>query len=133
MNHRIGRLIFGIGAGLVIAFLAFRWIEDPEPRIERQRQEAAVTAARQSLIAKLDIGQIEIVDPLAPDRQVGKTYVYRAQDGWEVSGYYRRGPSDPWHPFLATLDNSLVLSHLKISDSALLDRGSGDGLLEVLP
>ena len=133
MNHQIGRYIFGFGVGLLLAFFAYRWIVDPDPRVERLQQEAAVIAGRQLLHDTLNVGQIEIVDTLAPLRKVGKSYVFRVDDGWEVSGYYRRGPNDLWHPFLLTLDDSLLLLHLKVSDSALLSRASKHPNLEVLP
>jgi len=66
---------------------------------------------------------------------VGKVYIYPATDGWEISGYYRRGATDLWHPFLMQLDETLALVHLKISDqdAVLVERGSKDPLLEVMP
>ena len=89
-------------------------------------------ASRAHLHATLEIGELELVDPLSPDRVVGKAYVYPAGDGWEVSGFYRRNSQDLWHPYLVTLGAETNLLHLKISDTALLRR-SGEGLLEVLP
>ncbi|MDH3532618.1 MAG: hypothetical protein OEO82_06775 [Gammaproteobacteria bacterium] len=133
MNHRIARLIFGFGVGLFVAVLAYRWAVDPAPRAQRELEESAVAASRGLLTETLAIGALEIVDPLAPDRKVGKTYVYRAGDAWEVSGYYRRDDNDLWHPYLVKLDASLALQHLKIADSSLLDRDNEAAILEVLP
>jgi hypothetical protein len=133
MNHRVGRLVFGFSVGLIIAVLSYRWIADTGPRIERQEQERVVVASREHLHATLDLGQLELVDPLSPDRVVGKAYVYPAGDGWEVSGFYRRDEQDLWHPYLVTLDASTKLTHLKISDTPLLDRSGEAGVLEVLP
>ena len=133
MHHRIGRLLFGFSVGFLVAFLAFRWISDTGPRMERQLQETVVMTSRTLLSAKLEIDDIEIVDPVAPNRKVGKTYIYPAGDGWEVSGYYRRDNRDLWHPFLMTLDGEHDLQHLKVSDTALLDRQGQDPLLEILP
>lgn len=133
MNHRIGRLVFGIGAGFLVAFLAFRWVSDTSSRAERVAEELAVNAARVTLESTLGISDLEIVDPLAPDRSVGKTYVYPAEPGWQVSGYYRRSATDLWHPYLVTLDENLRLSRLRISDSALRSRDGERGVLEVLP
>ena len=118
MNHRV---------------LAFRWVSDPAPRLERQLQEAVVASSRSLLQQSLAIGELELVDPLTPDRTVGKAYVYRADDGWEVSGYYRRGESDLWHPYLLTLDSKQQLLHLKVSDTALLKRAGENPQLEILP
>jgi hypothetical protein len=86
MNHRIARLAFGLGVGLIVAFMAFKWITNPEPRAERQLEEAAVTMSRQHLEATLAIESVELVDPLSPNRKVGKTYVYRAGDGCASQG-----------------------------------------------
>lgn len=133
MNHRIGRLVFGFGVGILLAFLAFRWASDPAPRLERQLQESVVASARFFLQETLAIGELEIVDPLAPDRKVGKTYVYRAGEGWEVSGFYRRDETDAWHPYLASLDGKQGLLLLKVSDTALLHRQGESPLLEILP
>ena len=133
MNHRNGQIVFGLGVGLLVATFAYRWIMDPAPRAERDTQEAVVAASRELLVETLAIGRIEIVDALAPDRKVGKAYVYRADEGWEVSGYYRRSESDFWHPYLMQLDSAQSLTHLKISDTGLLDRASNPPTLEVLP
>ena len=133
MNHRVGRLLFGFGVGLLAAFLAFRWAAEIGPRAERDLQEAAVIASRALLEDTLAIGQLELVDPLAPDRVVGKGYIYPSGDGWQVSGFYRRNPQDLWHPYLITLDSELDLAHLKVSDSALLDRQAERENVEILP
>ena len=132
MDHRVTRLVFAFGIGIVVAVFAYRWIIDPAPRAERVMQESVVAAARNLLEQTLEIGTLEVVDPLAPDRKIGKTYVFPAAQGWEVSGYYRRDDIDLWHPYLMTLDDSLQLTHLKVSDPVLFDRVNDKPLLEVL-
>jgi hypothetical protein len=131
MNHRIGGLVFAFGVGLLVAFMSYKWITDPAPRMERQQEEAVVLQARMSLSETTGITAPEIVDPLAPDRKVGKAYVYRSGDGWEVSGYYRRGDDDEWHPFLMSLDATPAMTYLKVQDEALA--GNKNPLLEALP
>jgi hypothetical protein len=133
MNHRIGQWIFGLGVGLLVAVLAYRWVTDSSPRAERQLEESVVAAARTQLETTLSLGRLDLVDPLAPDRKVGKAYVYRAGEGWEVSGYYRRDEDDSWHPFLMTLDTSPAMTHLRIKDQAFTDRAATDPAIEVLP
>ena len=64
MNHRIARLIFGFSVGLLVAFLAYRWITDPAPRAERQLEETVVMIARQQLEETLALGELDLVDPL---------------------------------------------------------------------
>ena len=132
-NHRIGGLVFAFGVGLLVAFLSYRWITDPAPRMERQLQEAAVLAAREQLQEIAASGELEVVDPLAPDRKVGKVYVYRAGDGWEVSGFYRRNEDDRWHAFLMTLDAGNANTHLKVRDTAFAEAAAKDDRLEALP
>lgn len=132
MNHDVGRVVFGLVVGLLVAFLSYRWIMNTEPRVDRQLEEQVVTASRPLLQSTLSIGPLQIVDPLAPDRVVGKAYVYPRESVWEVSGFYRRDDNDLWHPYLMTLDADLALLHLRISDTALLGR-NGEGRLEVLP
>ncbi|MDH3435060.1 MAG: hypothetical protein OEM60_14435 [Gammaproteobacteria bacterium] len=133
MNHRIARLVFAFGVGVIVAVYAFKWITDPAPRAERELEEAVVSVARQNLEQMLQLGAIEVVDPLAPDRKVGKSYVYRAADGWQVSGFYRRGEGDRWHPFLLTLDASPATTSLKVQDAELVDRAKASPILEAIP
>jgi hypothetical protein len=131
-NHRIGGLVFAFGVGLLVAFLSYQWITNPAPRLERQLQELTVLAAREQLRGIAGSDELEVVDPLAPDRKVGKVYVYRAGDGWEVSGFYRRDANDRWHPFLMSLDAENKMTHLRVRDAALAE-SAGDSRLEVLP
>jgi hypothetical protein len=133
MNHRVARLVFAFGVGVVVAVFAFKWISDPAPRAERELQESVVAVARQQLEDTLQLGTIEIIDPLAPSRKIGRSYVYRAADGWEVSGHYRRGEGDRWHPFLMALDSSLTIVSLKVGDTGLVELASRNPILETVP
>ena len=132
-NHRIGGIVFAFGVGLLVAFLSYRWITDPAPRLERQLQEAAVLAAREQLRDIAGSSDLEVVDPLAPERKVGKVYVYRAGDGWEVSGFYRRNDGERWLPFLMSLDASNTMVQLKVRDAVLAEAAGNDDRVEALP
>jgi len=132
MNHRIGRLVFGFSVGLLAAFYAYKWASDSGPNIQRAHEEQAVMRSRVQLQSLLGLQDLTIVDPLLPDRVVGKAYVYAIADGWEVSGFYRRDEQDLWHPYLVTMDAQFAATHVKVSDSALLHL-DGKGVLEVLP
>ncbi|MGB5489265.1 MAG: hypothetical protein WBM76_00420 [Woeseiaceae bacterium] len=133
MNHRIGRVIFAFGVGLVVAFYSYQWITNPEPRAERAAEEQVVERSRIELRSLLAENSLEIVDPLSPDRKVGKVYVYAEGPGWAVSGYYRRGEQDAWHPYLMTLTDDLEFVRLKAKDALLLNQAVGDARLEVVP
>lgn len=135
MNHRIGSIVFGVIVGLAVAFGAYRWITGTDRVDERRTEERMVEYSRTRIEQTLQIEALQFVDPLAPRRPVGKTYVYpREEGGWQVSGYYRRDDGDRWHPYLITLaaDGSLV--HLKVQDddAALSGRAAADARLEVL-
>lgn len=133
MNHRAGQWLFAAGVGLLVAFGAYRWVSDSGRQAERELQIRAVETARTHLETALSLSGPELVDPLLPDRKVGKAYVYRDGSGWQVSGYYRRDQRDAWHPYLLTMDQDLALVRLKVSDAAFLDRFSGSDRVEVLP
>jgi hypothetical protein len=133
VNHKVGQWVFALTVGLLAAFAAYRWIIDPAPREERELQERVVLAARYELRATLGLQRYELVDPLAPDRKVGKAYVYRAGGGWEVSGYYRRDENDEWHAYLMTLSAMLSMTHLKVKDAAFLGAARMDARLEAVP
>lgn len=118
MTRRIVRWLVAIALGLVLALYAFNRVTDPEPRLQRAREEAVVMTAREILQSYVaPTGQIELVDPLAANRKVGKVYVYPTDTGWDISGHYRRDPGDSWHPFLMSLDLQGELVSLAVKDS----------------
>ena len=117
IDHRIPRLAVALVFGLTVAVYAYQRVTDPRPGLQREKEEAAVLAARDILRAHVEPASgLRIVDPLAPDRKVGKVYVYPADSGWDVSGHYRRGDADRWHPYLMRLDASLSLVRLSVKD-----------------
>jgi hypothetical protein len=135
MNHRIGRIVFVFVIGLLVASFSYRWITNPEGRVERVLQESVVESSRGHLRSAVGIDSLEIVDPLAPNRKAGKVYIYAEGDDWAVSGYYRRDENDRWHPYLMTLnaDQSLSFLKLKDRDQQLIERATSDPLLEIAP
>ncbi len=115
--HRYLQWLVAITVGVVIWFVVFERATDPEPARQKAIEEAVVYEARLLLVSYVSPGgELQVVDPLAPDRTVGKTYIWPNGDGWEVSGYYRRNAQDPWHPYLMTLDASTALSSLAVKD-----------------
>ncbi len=116
-HHRIISLVLAFAIGIFLALYSFERISDPQPKLQRVREESVVMSAREileSYVARER--QIEIVDPLATDRTVGKSYIYPTDNGWEVSGHYRRYASDRWHPFLMSLDTNVELVSLSVRD-----------------
>ena len=134
MNHRVGSIIFGLAIGLAIAVWAYQWVTDPGKRVERDEQVRVVGLSREILTHTLAIQDLQLVDPLAPQRKVGKVYIYPLENGWELSGYYRRDDDDRWHPYLLVLSPELSLRSLKIrdTDGGLAQIAAMNPLVEVL-
>ena len=135
MDHRVGRVVFALVIGLLVASFSYRWITNPEGRVERALQESVVEVSRGHLRSAVGIDSLEIADPLSPNRKAGKVYIYAEGDGWAVSGHYRRNENDRWHPYLMTLDagRRLISLKLKDRDPALIERAASDPLLEISP
>lgn len=106
LTHRLVRWGVALSVGLALALYSYQRVNDPEPRMQRAQEEAVVMVSRDILQSYVSpTADIEVVDPLSPDRRVGKVFVYPASAGWEVSGHYRRNAADPWHPYLMNLDS----------------------------
>jgi hypothetical protein len=130
------RWVVAFAVGFALAAYSFLRIADPEPRMQRAREEAVVLAGREILQGYVAIGRVgDIVDPLAPNRKVGKVYVYPTDAGWQVSGYYRRDRNDQWHPYLLDLDADVQLVSLSVrdSDDALRAQAAEDSRLSAVP
>ena len=133
MNHRVGRAVFSLVVGLAVAVFAYRWITNPAPRIERAREEQVVEVSRSLLTTIVASDALQIVDPLSPDRKVGKVYVYAEGPGWAVSGFYKRDEADRWSPYLMILGPDLTLVRLKVQDAGLVEQAADNPALEIVP
>ena len=132
MNHRVGRVVFALLVGLAVAVYSYQWITNPAPRLERQQETQVVEQSRLLLRSLLAVEGLQIVDALAPDRKVGKVYVYAEGPGWAVSGYYRRNDQAPWYPYLLTMTEELELVSFKAQDPMLIDQAAADPRLEIV-
>ncbi|HZD54236.1 MAG TPA: hypothetical protein VE175_14400 [Woeseiaceae bacterium] len=133
MSHKAFRLIFALSVGLLLAFYAYQRSSDPALTVQKQREHAAVLAARDVLRSHVEAAELEIIDPLAPKRSVGKSYIYPAGSGWDVSGHYRRGAADEWHPFLMRLDGERSLVSLSVRDARLQAKAASDPRITAEP
>ncbi|MDZ7643473.1 MAG: hypothetical protein U5K76_04110 [Woeseiaceae bacterium] len=136
INHRIVRAVLAFLVGLSLAVYAYHRATDPEPRRQRMQEETVVREARDILQRYLAVGStLEIVDPLATDRAVGKVYIYPVEGGWQVSGHYRRAETDDWHPWLMRLDTERRLQSLAVRDDnpAVAALAAGDDRFTVDP
>jgi hypothetical protein len=117
--HRIARLAVALGLGLTLSLYAFHRVTDPEPAMQRAREEAAVLSARTILLSYIEpASELRIVDPVSPDRKIGKSYIYPTDSGWEISGHYRRNDNDRWRPFLMALYLDHTLASLSVKDDS---------------
>lgn len=117
-KHRYIRWFVAIGVGIVLSLFAYEKVTDPEPERRRLIETAVVLDARELLASYvLPGGGLQLVDPLSPNRKIGKTYLWPNAEGWEVSGFYRRNANDRWHPYLMNLDSAAQLKTLAVRDS----------------
>ena len=136
IHHKVVRPLVALVVGLTLALYAYQRATDPEPRLQRAREEAVVLSARDILQSYVAPGQdLEIVDPLSPNRKVGKVYIYPADGGWQVSGHYRREDADPWHPYLMSLTEEAGLDSLAVRDAndRLIGMSSQDPKFSAVP
>ena len=110
-------MVVAFGIGILLALYSYQRISDPEPARQRAKEEAVVMSAREILRSQIPSeSDLEIADPLAPNRIAGKVYIYPSDTGWDVSGHYRRNGSDRWHPFLMSLNEQVELITLSVRD-----------------
>ncbi len=117
INHKVIRPLVAVTIGLVLALYSYQRITDPEPGLQRAREEAIVMVAREILQSYVSPGNvIEIVDAVSPASKVGKAFVGPTDEGWELSGHYRRDVNDRWHPYLMALNGDAGLKSLAVQD-----------------
>ena len=133
INHDVVRPIVAVAVGLLLAIYVYRFVTDPEPALRRAQEESVVMASR-DILKRYVAPSIEIVDPVSPDRKVGKVYIYPTGGGWEISGHYRRDENDSWHAYLMSLSEAGSLESLKVQDSndALVRASATDPKLSVV-
>lgn len=135
-NDSYMKWIISIGIGVILALQAYQLVTDPEPARRQVIEEAVVREARQILQSYVVPGQeLQLVDPLAPNRKIGKVYIWPADNGWDVSGYYRRDKLDHWHPYLMSLDLNSQLRSLAVRDDndRLIGMSSQDDHFSAVP
>lgn len=132
INHKIMSWIVALAFGLSLSWCSYQRITDPEPAARRALEESVVAAARETLVGYLGT-EPEFVDPLSPDRKVGKVFIFPDEQGWQVSGYYRRPGEARWNPFLMSLDDQKRMLSLSVRDldPALAARAADDPRLTV--
>ena len=121
LDHRVIRLVVALGFGLIVAYGSYQWITDTDRPARRVEEEAVALAARDTLRSyiankRLADESLEISDAIDRDREAGKVYLFPTDDGWELSGHYRRQDEKDWHAFLMALDANVALISLSVQD-----------------
>ena len=120
MKHKFLKII--IFLILFIAALTYTYRNVYEPISVNQRgDEIQIIHITRSIIKSyIDISpDIEIIDPLNPNRKIGKSYIFPSDNGWEISGYYKKTDYDNWHPWLISLNSVNELVSITVKDDNL--------------
>ncbi len=136
MKQKFTSIVVALLFGLAAALYAYDWVTDPAPRLQREQEERVVVSVRDILKRYVAPGtDIELVDPVDPDRKVGKVYISPVDGGWEISGYYRREATDPWHPWLMSVNSELQLQSLSVQDSnpEVIEQASAEPKFDAAP
>jgi len=116
-NHSVIRLVVAFAFGLAVAYGSYQWITNTDRTVRRAEEEAVVFASRDILRTYVSAESLEISDALDRDTDAGKVYLYPTDDGWELSGHYRRRGEKNWHAYLMSLDANASLVSLSVQDT----------------
>ena len=114
-KYTLGQIIFALTVGFLAATSVYFSSTSPDITIVREREEAVIQQSEKLFITILQMpNTTQIIHPLNPDRDVGKSYVYPLDGGWQISGFYRRNQNEEWRAWLINLDKSLKLIDLRV-------------------
>jgi hypothetical protein len=116
-NHRVIRLVVAFAVGLAVAYGSYQWISDSERPARRAQEEAVALAARDILRSYITVENLQISDAIDRVRDAGKVYLFPTDDGWELSGHYKRPDERKWHAWLMALDDNVGLVSLAVQDT----------------
>ena len=116
-EYTVKQVIFALITGFGLSWLVYQSSVQPPYETQRQTEEVIINKANVLLIKSLNLPLgLEVIDPIKPDKDVGKTYISPNGREWQVSGYYRRNELDEWHPWLINLDENHKLIRLSVQD-----------------
>ena len=116
-EYTVKQVIFALITGFGLSWLVYQSSVQLPYEVQRQTEEEIINKANVLLIKSLNLPLgLEVIDPIKPDKDVGKTYISPNEREWQVSGYYRRNELDEWHPWLINLDENHKLIRLSVQD-----------------
>ncbi len=132
-NHSVIRLVVAFAFGLAVAYGSYQWITNTDRTVRRAEEEAVVFASRDILRTYVSAENLEISDALDRDSDAGKVYLYPMDNGWELSGHYRRAGEKKWHAYLMSLDENVALVSLFVQDAdqRMLELAHSDPKLDI--
>lgn len=117
VNHRNVRILVAFAFGLLVAVGSFQWITDADRSVRRADEEKIVLASRDILRRYVTDSGLEISDAVDRVRAAGKVYMFPTDEGWELSGHYRRPNEKTWHAYLMSIDADVKLKSLSVQDT----------------
>lgn len=128
LNHGVIRLVVALIFGLLVAYGSYQWITNTDRTVRRAEEEAVVFASRDILRSYVTDEGLQISDAVDRVREAGKVYLYPTENGWELSGHYRRQDEKSWHAYLMSLDDKVSLTSLSVqdTDAELTNRADSD-------
>ena len=114
-KYTLGQIIFALTVGFLAATSVYFSSTSPDITIQRESEEAVIKQSEKLFMTILQMpNTTQIIHPLNPDRDVGKSYIYPLDGDWQISGFYRRNQNEEWRAWLINLDNSLKLIDLRV-------------------
>ncbi len=114
-KYTLGQIIFALTVGFLAATSVYFSSTSPDITIQRESEEAVIKQSEKLFMTILQMpNTTQIIHPLNPDRDVGKSYIYPLDGDWQISGFYRRNQNEEWRAWLINLDKSLKLIDLRV-------------------
>ena len=114
-KYTLGQIIFALTVGFLAATSVYFSSTSPDITIQRESEEAVIKQSEKLFMTTLQMpNTTQIIHPLNPNRDVGKSYIYPLDGDWQISGFYRRNQNEEWRAWLINLDNSLKLIDLRV-------------------
>ena len=114
-KYTLGQIIFALTVGFLAATSVYFSSTSPDITIQRESEEAVIKQSEKLFMTILQMpNTTQIIHPLNPNRDVGKSYIYPLDGDWQISGFYRRNQNEEWRAWLINLDNSLKLIDLRV-------------------
>lgn len=119
MKHKFLRIFIFLMLSIAALTYTYRNVYEPISVNQRGGEIQIIHITRSIIKSYIDISSdIKIIDPLNPNRKIGKSYIFPSDNGWEISGYYKKTDHDNWHPWLISLNSANELVSITVKDDS---------------